>query len=302
MSSRKLKPCMLLIALVAASIVSAPGWTADAQQETASPASVASATPAGDTQARDLFYTPSSPGSGPSLTQPAPQPVPPPPPPLPQQGIIPVPPPPPVNPVLVPVAPVIPVVPVIGLPPLGLRYRILLKDGDNIRQVNTLSFRSGQRIRLLLSSNMHGYLYIVMHGSKGTRTLLFPSPMIDGGNNFVSPFQEFEVPSDGWFALDETTGKETLDVFLSPTPLPEFEGIAAAGSILAPPQWARIEGLIARQKQGLSRSLQFNDGGAPPPPPPGVAPLPYVVGHIPSIYVVQYAPLLFERIEILHYR
>ncbi|KXK40263.1 MAG: hypothetical protein UZ16_OP3001000168 [Candidatus Hinthialibacteria bacterium OLB16] len=180
--------------------------------------------------------------------------------------------------------------------PIGLRYRILLKEGDRIRQVNHRSFRGGQQIRLIFSSNMNGYLYIIEDGSKGTRRLLFPDMRIHQGTNVVNAFQEYELPADGFFVFDETTGRETLHVFLSPTPLSELELANLPEGAIPPPVWARVETLIQRQQAGCSRSLQYSEGGIPE-----AQPVP-VVAVVPSVYVVQYAPLLYERIELLHYR
>jgi hypothetical protein len=198
--------------------------------------------------------------------------------------------------------------------PIGLKYRILLKDRDTIRNVNFHSFRGGQQIKLVFSSNINGYLYIIEHGSKGTRRLLFPDPRINMGTNFVNAYMEYEVPADGFFVLDETTGKESLHVFLSPTPLSEFDLANLPGGIIPPPVWTRVETLIQRQQVGCTRNLQFADGMPEPPPPPMPSqapafpvvpvapPPPALVGVVPSVYVVQYAPMLYQLIELLHYR
>jgi hypothetical protein len=223
---------------------------------------VLSASPTEDPEARNMFYAPEAPPPGFNSGQAA-------------------------TPPLVPAT------------PLGLRYRILLKDRDRIRQVNFHSFRGGQQIRLILSSNTTGYLYIVEHGSKGTRRLLYPDPRINLGQNLVGAFQEYEVPANGFFAFDETTGKETLNIFFSPTPLAEFQLGTLDQGIIPPVQWVPIQNLVDRQKAQCLRTLKFHDGGVPVDLP--VDP-PEPVGLVPQVYVTQYAPLLFQEIVFNHYR
>jgi hypothetical protein len=180
--------------------------------------------------------------------------------------------------------------------PLGLKYYILLKDRDTIRHVNYHSFRGGQQIRLVFSSNMDGFIYIIERGSKGTKRLLFPDPRINQGINVLRAYQEYELPADGFFAFDETTGKETLDVFLSPTPLSELDVANLPDGLIPAPTWTRVETIIQGQQSKLARSLQFSDGL---PEDPQAPPVP---GLVPSVYVVQYAPLLYQQIVLNHYR
>ncbi len=180
--------------------------------------------------------------------------------------------------------------------PLGLKYRILLKDGDNIRQVNGQSFRGGQQIRLVFGSNMDGFIYVIERGTKGTKRLLFPDPRINQGTNMISAYQEYELPSDGFFIFDETTGKETLDVFLSPTPLSELDVANLSEGTIPEPVWTRVETIIQGQQSKMIRSLRYSDGLVVDPQSP------QIVGLVPSVYVIQYAPLLYQQIVLNHYR
>ncbi len=295
----------LAIGLTAASTY-AQDATAPAPQQAAAATAPGSATQ--NAEAKNLFYAPNpiQPGTLP----------PPPPPPAPEAPAAPVVPAPPVVPPpppsavplpqpVVPVVPVVPAVPAVVVPqpavvvpgvPIGLKYHILLKDRDIIRQVNFHSFRGGQQIRLVFCSNMDGFLYVIERGSKGTKRLLFPDPRINQGMNVVRAFQEYELPADGFFVFDETTGKETLDVFLSPTPLSDLDLANLPEGMIPPPVWTRVETIIQRQQTGMTRSLQYCDGlPADPQAPP-------VVGLVPSVYVVQYAPMLYQQIVFNHYR
>ena len=62
-------------------------------------------------------------------------------------------------------------------PPLALKYRLLKRsDEGRYDEVDTDTvFRSGDKIRVSVESNDHGYLYIVQQGSSKTWNLLFPN-------------------------------------------------------------------------------------------------------------------------------
>lgn len=251
-----------------------------------------------NTEAKNLFYAPNpiQPGFLPPPPPPPQAPggpvFPPPPPP---SALPPPPPPPPAGMVSPPGVAVPGAVMVPGVP-IGLKYHILLKDRDIIRQVNFHSFRGGQQIRLVFCSNIDGFIYVIERGSKGTKRLLFPDPRINQGVNVVRAFQEYELPADGFFVFDETTGKETLDVFLSPTPLSELELANLPDGFIPGPVWTRVENIIQGQQTKVTRSLQYCDGLPETPQAPPV------VGLVPSVYVVQYAPLLYQQIVFNHYR
>jgi len=72
--------------------------------------------------------------------------------------------------------------------PLGLRYSFLKQQGNGTVEVDTATaFRSGERIRLTVESNDSAYLYLVLLGSSGKWSVLFPSSQIAGGNNHIEP-------------------------------------------------------------------------------------------------------------------
>jgi hypothetical protein len=55
----------------------------------------------------------------------------------------------------------------------------------------------GTRLRLALKPNQEGYLYIIHQRSEDQDgTVIFPSPTINNGNNYVAPNQEYVVPSN----------------------------------------------------------------------------------------------------------
>ena len=110
--------------------------------------------------------------------------------------------------------------------PLGLRYSILkqMSGGETLEVDPDSIFHSGDRIRLSIEANDNGYLYIVLRGSSGNWSLLFPSNEILGGNNTVEKGGHYEIPlGTVWFAFDEHAGREKLFIVLSRQPEPNLE-------------------------------------------------------------------------------
>jgi hypothetical protein len=112
-----------------------------------------------------------------------------------------------------------------GASPLGLRYSIVKQIGGESVEVDPESvFRSGDRIRLNVQANDNGYLYIVLRGSSGRWSPLFPSKEILSGDNRVKKGGEYEIPLGSvWFAFDEQAGIEKLFIVLARQPEPDFE-------------------------------------------------------------------------------
>lgn len=110
--------------------------------------------------------------------------------------------------------------------PLGLRYSFLKQQGSGTAEVDTATaFRSGERIRLTIESNDSAYLYLVLKGSSGRWSVLFPSSEIAGGDNHIEPGHRYTIPAQHWFAFDEQVGEEKLFILLSRQPQEDIEGL-----------------------------------------------------------------------------
>jgi len=114
--------------------------------------------------------------------------------------------------------------------PLGLRYSVLKQgSGGQAVEIDPDSvFLSGDRIRLGIQANDDAYLYIVLRGSSGNWSVLFPSPEISGGDNFVERARLYEVPSGHWFLFDEQEGEEKLFIVLCRQTEPNLENMIYA--------------------------------------------------------------------------
>ncbi len=119
--------------------------------------------------------------------------------------------------------------------PLGLKYTILKKTGDNMVEVPADTvFRAGDRIQVSVQTNLPGYLYIVSQGSSGTWKPMFPSPEVDDGNNRVEAFRTYLLPPRSRMLFDEQTGTEKLFVVLSREPEASLEKMIYSLQEVAP--------------------------------------------------------------------
>jgi hypothetical protein len=103
--------------------------------------------------------------------------------------------------------------------PLGLKYTILKKSGDEMVEVppDTV-FHAGDRIQLSVQTNGPGYLYIILRGSSGTWRPMFPSPDVADGDNHVDGWNAKILPPKSRMVFDEQTGAEHIFVVFSRTP------------------------------------------------------------------------------------
>jgi hypothetical protein len=103
--------------------------------------------------------------------------------------------------------------------PLGLKYTILRKSGDEMVEVppDTV-FHAGDRIQLSVQTNGPGYLYIISRGSSGTWKPMFPSPEVADGNNHVDGWSASVLPPKSRMVFDEQTGTERIFIVFSRTP------------------------------------------------------------------------------------
>ena len=136
----------------------------------------------------------------------------------------------------------------------GLMYYIERQRPDGqLERVNpTATFRSGDKIRIYLKSNVNGKLVIAQRDSDGGSGVLFPDSRVDGGDNRIRAGQVTALPSGStWFKFDEHPGKEHLLVLLTPE---GNQPAAGAFPDVPPKQWnpQRTEqvALLAQAQKG----------------------------------------------------
>jgi hypothetical protein len=103
-----------------------------------------------------------------------------------------------------------------GLPSnLGLSYSIeLQRDGKLYKVDSRYPFRSGDKIRFHVKSNIDGYMYVVLDSEAGGNPMLmFPRPGDD--ENSVQKGKTVTIPAKGTLNFDEAPGLEALKLVLS---------------------------------------------------------------------------------------
>ncbi len=114
--------------------------------------------------------------------------------------------------------------------PIGLGYSFFMRDdmGMPFRVDPERSFRSGDRIRIALETNVDGYLYVFHTENDGPPTMIFPDARLSGGKNWVNAHVTNEIPSrreaveaNRWFTFDNNPAVERLYIVVSREPLPQ---------------------------------------------------------------------------------
>ncbi len=109
---------------------------------------------------------------------------------------------------------------------LTLQWHLLKRVDDRTQEEAdpSLEFQTGDRLKLALTVNQTGYLYIVNQPEGKDAVLLFPDLRINKGQNYVvkdkgyvlpSYCQDFDDPKDCWFKMAPPAGTETLIVIFS---------------------------------------------------------------------------------------
>ncbi len=103
--------------------------------------------------------------------------------------------------------------------PLGLKYTILKKVGDDMVEVpNDTVFHADDRIQFSIQTNGPGYLYVVLKGTSGTWQPMFPSPELADGNNHVDGWSASVLPPKTRWVFDTQTGTERIFIVFSRKP------------------------------------------------------------------------------------
>lgn len=108
-------------------------------------------------------------------------------------------------------------------------------------------FRSGDRIRLHVKTNVPGYLYVMNRGASGRDAMLFPYAGMADRLNRVEGRKEYTIPPRGWIMFDDQPGEEMLLFAVSPKALSNLLNASLAGSPLSPPASGRLIDAVDRR-------------------------------------------------------
>lgn len=123
----------------------------------------------------------------------------------------------------------------------GLQYWIELKRAGKVQSVsNKFAFKSGDKIRIHVKSNIEGFAYVMLvEGSRGEQSVLFPDPQFND-NNKVRPNQDIPIPQEGYLAFDQNPGTEKVVLLLSRTQMDAGKYIADKAKAKARVQIAAV--------------------------------------------------------------
>jgi hypothetical protein len=137
---------------------------------------------------------------------------------------------------------------------VGISYQLMLvKDDGSIQPVTKArTFKSGERVKMLVRTNRPGYLTVVNIGPTGNTNVLF--------NEYVAAATFTEIPKGTAMKFAGPAGTEKLLVMLSDNPNP-MGGSAPATTAAAP----------AAPAPSSPATSSVASGDVPPPPPPAPA-------------------------------
>lgn len=107
----------------------------------------------------------------------------------------------------------------------------MTRDGKTTTVLPTEDFKSGDKVRLVFSTNKDGHIYWLAKGTSGEYQVLFPTAKT-GMDNTVRRNQEYTVPTKGAWRFDNNKGTETLVAVLAPNPVADLDKavqLASAG-------------------------------------------------------------------------
>lgn len=108
---------------------------------------------------------------------------------------------------------------------VGMRVGFDLQRPQAVMQYANLGFNSGERFRLRMMPDQDCYVYVLHEGTDGSYVMLFPMTEIESGKNFCRARTWVEIPSTGWYRLDEKAGIERLIVLACSKHIGEIEAL-----------------------------------------------------------------------------
>lgn len=116
--------------------------------------------------------------------------------------------------------------PVMQAPLLTIQYRLIKRaDGGDFSDTSPSTvFFTGDQVKIAITPNQDGYLYIIHNTEGQDGQLVFPDSRINEGTNFVSKNTEyivpgscpkFQNPKDCWYEMDEVAGREQFTLIFS---------------------------------------------------------------------------------------
>jgi hypothetical protein len=132
---------------------------------------------------------------------------------------------------------------------------LLTRDGNTEQVLPSHEFKSGDRIKLVYTTNIDCYVYWLSEGSTGDHYMLFPNQKV-GMENWVKKNEEKMIPIKGQFKFDENPGTEKILLVMAPEKIPELEEAAKVAAV----KGGTVKDLQEKQESGRkTRDLVFEE-------------------------------------------
>jgi len=102
----------------------------------------------------------------------------------------------------------------------------LTRDGKTSIVAPNSTFKSGDRVKLLYTPGMDGYIYWISRMTSGKFTVLFPTAKT-GMDNAVKKGEKYTMPVKGAFRFDDKTGTEIIICMISPQKIAALDAAIA---------------------------------------------------------------------------
>jgi Domain of unknown function (DUF4384) len=99
-------------------------------------------------------------------------------------------------------------------PLLTVQYRVLIKRPDGTEGESSVAsvFHSGDKLRLGVTTNQDGFLYVIYQRENQDGLVMFPDSRVNGGENYVTKNREFILPLPDpdacWYQVTNDPTKE----------------------------------------------------------------------------------------------
>jgi hypothetical protein len=126
------------------------------------------------------------------------------------------------------------------VPLLTVQYRVLKQkeDGSSVEVSPYTVFHAGDMLKLAVTANQSGFLYVLHQNEGQNATILFPDSRINDGQNYVTKNQEFALPPSAcaapdpklcWYKVPPADQKEYFIVVFSRDQITDLPNQVALG-------------------------------------------------------------------------
>jgi len=140
-------------------------------------------------------------------------------------------------------------------PLLTVQYRVLIRRPDGSPAESSLAsvFHAGDRLRLGVTANQDGFLYVIHQKEGQDGQILFPDSRVNNGENYVGKNQEFILPpancsagsaDDCWYPVTPDREKEFFIFVFSRDQITDLSNNPAADEAA---KQALAQGILKRE-------------------------------------------------------